>query len=174
VILGLFLIVLTLAFLVYQRLSPQGWFSDLSNDLKSIDPGESAQYTDLDGNPLDLKDFKGKPLVINAWATWSPFSQNELALFGRLKEEYGDQINILAVNRMEQIPVIRAYIGEFGVSDGIVLIADPSDNFFKAIGGYAMPETVFYDKDGTIVFHKRGSLSEDEIVQYTEAIAGTE
>ena len=40
----------------------------------------------------------------------------------------------------------------------VEIILDGNDHFFKTIGGYAMPETILFDRIGNIVFHKRGSL----------------
>jgi thiol-disulfide isomerase/thioredoxin len=163
-------ILLILGLVTYARLSPGGFLADLKNDLKTIEPEAGASYTDLDGNEVSLLQFKGEPLIINAWATWIPFSQTELPMLSRAKEKYGDQIAILAINRMEERPVIRSFVSTFGVGDGLVLLVDPTDNFYKAIGGYAMPETIFYHRDGTIAFHKRGVLTEDELNLYIEEI----
>lgn len=158
------------AFITYERLSPGGMFAELQNDLKAIEPPPDAAYTDLEGNPLSLERFKGKPLIINSWATWMPFSAQELSLLERIKSEYGDRIDILAINRMEDRPVLHAYRAQYGLSGNVIMVSDPTDNFYVAVGGYAMPETVFYRSDGTILFHKRGVLTEDELRSAIDAL----
>jgi hypothetical protein len=52
----------------------------------------------------------------------------------------------------------------------VQLIVDKDDQYYKAIGGYTMPETVFYNKKGDIVLHKRGVISETEIRMVVEDI----
>ncbi len=164
-------VIVVLGFLTYSFISPYGMFSDLQNDLKTIEPEEGAEYTDLDGNPVDLATFKGKPLVINAWATWIPFSQTELPLLIQAKETYGDKITILAINRMEETIRIRSFLETFAIpSDRILFLNDPTDYFYRATGGYAMPETIFYRADGTIEMHKRGVLTQEELTATIDAL----
>lgn len=169
-ILILLVVLAVSAFLVYSFVSPRGLFSGLSNDLKNIEPSEEFSYTDIDGNKVDLTQFKGKPLIINAWASWMPFSRNELTMLAKVKESRGDTLNVIAMNRMEAAGVIRAYKDGFNLPNSFVYLLDPSDNFYKSIGGYAMPETMFYDRDGVLIHHKRGVLTESELNQYTDAI----
>lgn len=145
-------------------------FSGLQNDLKIIEPPETLPYTDLNGNVISLEDFKGKPLIVNSWASWSPFSKDELMLLNELKRQYGDSLTILAINRMEDSTFAKSYLSTYGIAEDVVFIADQSDNFFKATEGYAMPETIFYRADGTIAMHKRGVLTKEELTSYTENI----
>jgi len=51
------------------------------------------------------------------------------------------------------------------VSDKLIFLLDPKDTFYKSIGGFAMPETLFVNSDGTINFHKRGPMRAEEIRQ---------
>lgn len=169
-ILILFLVVVVLGVVTYSFTAPQGIFSGLSNDLKVIENKEGTTYTDLDGTPVSLLDYKGTPLIINAWASWIPFSQEELKLLAKIKNTYGDSIVVLAINRKEDIPTIKAYLDFIGKQEGIIFLNDPSDNFYKAVQGYAMPETVFYNADGVIVSHKRGVLTEAELDSFASVL----
>ncbi len=151
--------------------SPLSPFSGLHNDLKTVEPSLEHSYTDLDGNPVKFSDFAGEPLIINSWATWMPFSKDELLALSTLKESKGDVLTILAINRMEDKAVIRAYLATFGIdSTKIIFLVDPADTFYKGVGGYAMPETVFYAKDGVITTHTRGVLAPEELIQSAEAL----
>lgn len=156
-----------LGYFTYERISPQGRFADLQNDLKEIQPDQPF-YTDLNGNVVDLITFKGKPLIINSWATWMPFSKDELLLLASLKEKYGETVQIIAINRMEPIERIQSYKNSFSLPDNILFLADPLDHFYKAVGGYAMPETIYYASDGTIVRHTRGTLNKDELTSFMD------
>lgn len=157
-------------FLTYSFISPHGIFSGLSNDLKGIETREGFSYTDLNGNIVDLEAFKGKPLIINSWATWIPFSSTELPLLIRAQNDHKNELNILAINRMEQIGVIQSFLGTFAIPNDIVFLSDPTDNFYKAVGGYAMPETVFYNSEGVLIAHKRGVLTEAELNEYITSV----
>jgi thiol-disulfide isomerase/thioredoxin len=169
-ILILVLVLCALAFVTYERLSPKGFFAGLQNDLKTIEPNSASAYTDLGGNPIDLKDFKGKPLIINAWASWIPFSQTELPLLGKIAEKYKDKVTLLAINRMESVGVIQSYLSIYPIPQTVRVVVDPADTFYKAVDGYAMPETVFYNSNGVLVAHKRGVLTEEELEGYIQSI----
>ncbi|HEU4677552.1 MAG TPA: TlpA disulfide reductase family protein [Candidatus Paceibacterota bacterium] len=163
--------VAVLGFLTYSFVAPSGMFSGLQNDLKALDEGDGGTYTDLDGNPVPLSRFKGKPLIVNLWASWMPFSKDELSLMSALASERGESVAVVAVNRMEDPATVRSYLATFGLGQGITVLLDPADSFYKKVGGYAMPETLFYAKDGTLVEHKRGVLTEAELKAYVDSVA---
>ncbi len=163
-------IVGVLAYITYSFVSPNGRFGDAHNDLKMIEPESHASYTDLLGNIVSIRDFKGKPLIVNSWASWMPFSQSELVLLGDILKAYNGKISVLAINRMEQKGTIQGYLATYAIPSEIQILIDPTDHFYKTIGGYAMPETIFYNKEGEITFHKRGVLTEDELRTHVEAL----
>ena len=163
--------VLISAAILFAFRSPLSPYSGLHNDLKTIEPPVELSYTDLDGNPVKFSDFRGEPLIINSWATWMPFSKEELQALMKLKESKGDQLTVLAINRMEDRAVIRGYLATYGIDTAkILFLVDPGDTFYKGVGGYAMPETVFYARDGAIMTHTRGVLVEAELVRSAEAL----
>ncbi len=159
----LFIVIACMAVGVFLRFAPMSPFSGLHGDLKAIEPDPMLAYTDLEGNTVTLEDFKGKPLLINSWATWMPFSKDELVFMNTLQREYGEALTVLAINRMEDREVIKAYIATYGIGRDALFLVDPGDTFYKAVSGYAMPETILYDADGAIVLHVRGVLQENEI-----------
>ncbi|MCR4286072.1 MAG: TlpA family protein disulfide reductase [Candidatus Kaiserbacteria bacterium] len=163
-------IVLLFAVGTFLLVSPYSPFTGLQNDLKSIEPSLESSYLDLDGNPVFLSSMKGKSLIVNSWASWMPFSKDELVLLNELKVKYGDSIQILAINRMEDRELVKSYLDIYSIEKNITFLIDPTDNFYRAIGGYAMPETVFYTSDGTLSTHKRGVLTAEELETYTKNI----
>lgn len=129
----------------------------------TINQGE-ASYTDLAGNPISLTDFVGKIIVVNVWASWSPFSANDLQnLVDIAKEVNEEEIEILAINRAEPATTAERYLSTIGVLDNVTLVLDPGDKYYKSIGGYAMPETVIYDKEGNVFSHRRGVIKKEEV-----------
>lgn len=119
--------------------------------------------SDYDGKAINLSDFRGKPLLINAWASWCPFCKKELPDFAALQEEFRDRIVVVVVDRGEALETAKKYSDELGVTGKIILLLDPDDAFYKAINGFSMPETLFVDSDGFIRFHKRGPMELEEM-----------
>lgn len=115
------------------------------------------------GEETRLLNFLGTPLVINSWAVWCPFCKEELADFAEAQKEFGDAITIIAVNRAETIAKTEEFTDSIGITDDLVFLFDPSDSFYRAIGGFSMPETIFVDKNGIIKDNKRGPMKKEEI-----------
>lgn len=131
----------------------------------------NAQFTDLDGNPITLSSFDEEVLVVNAWASWCPFCVDELPDFEQLGAEYAsDSVRIIAINRAESANTARAFVSHVGDPEHVTFLLDPEDTFYDAIGGFAMPETVFYDKTGSIVAHARGFMGIDDMRERVEAV----
>ena len=64
---------------------------------------ESAQPRMLDGQPVSVEQFRGKPLVLNFWATWCPPCRAELPELERIYKDYKDRgIQVLAVARQRR------------------------------------------------------------------------
>ena len=131
---------------------------------------EKALYTDLSGNPFSFDQFSGQVLVVNSWATWCPFCVNELPDFAELATLYKDQgVTVVAINRSEDQVKAKAFVRSLRAVDGIEFVLDPTDFFYRSIGGFTMPETVFYDRAGNVVVHKQGFMTLAEMQQHLEA-----
>lgn len=136
---------------------------DDSLQSKQSDVVPTLTLSDFQGRQVKLTQFVGKPLVINSWASWCPFCRTELPDFVSIQKELGDKVIIIAINRAETPDQAKGYIDTSGLTDSLVFLLDPRDEFYKAIGGIAMPETVFINKEGKIVDHKIGVMDKDEI-----------
>lgn len=135
-------------------------------------PMPDLTFIDYQGQEVSLSSFSGKPLIVNAWASWCPFCVDELPDFVSLQEEFsakggsapgGKDLVIIAVNRAESPTTAKNYTDSAGLTDKLTFLLDPSDAFYQAIGGFSMPETVFVNKNGKIVFHKRGPMPLEEM-----------
>ncbi|MCD5381719.1 MAG: TlpA family protein disulfide reductase [Candidatus Pacebacteria bacterium] len=133
------------------------------SDLGAVLQQPAAAYTDLHGNPVSLSTYTGTPLVVNAWATWSPFSKAELAHLITLAEEFKDAVTIVAINRKESTNVARTYMQQYADTGALVVLLDMHDTFYTSIDGFAMPETVFYNSAGEKVTHTRGHMNLKEM-----------
>jgi len=149
-----------------------GGFFLFSNgkDGSQFDKAPDFTLKDYDGNEVSLSDSNGKIRVVNSWAVWCPFCVDELPDFGRLQEEFGDQIVIIAIDRAESRDKTKKFTDELGITDMFILLIDPKDSFYKSIGGFSMPETLFVDEEGNIRIHKRGPMTFEEMKEKVESI----
>jgi cytochrome c biogenesis protein CcmG, thiol:disulfide interchange protein DsbE len=137
-----------------------------------FDKAPNFTLEDIDGNTVSLSDFAGKTVVVNSWATWCPFCVDEIPDFVSLQKEFGDEIVVIAIDRQESLEKSKAFTDDLGATDGMLYLLDPKDSFYKSIGGFSMPETIFVDEDQNIIIHKRGPMELPEMIAKTNQTLG--
>ncbi len=118
---------------------------------------------DYSGNDVRLSQFKREILVVHSWATWCTYCADELKNLATLKTKYGDRIQILAPNRAESATIAKPFSDELDLGDSVEFLIDADDAFYKSIGGYAMPETLFINDRGEVFYHQRGPMNIAEV-----------
>ena len=76
-------------------------------------PEPPTSIIDADGKSLTLAAFKGRPILVNLWATWCAPCRKEMPSLAKLKAAYGDKLTIIPVS-MDKAPdreKARAFIG---------------------------------------------------------------
>ena len=127
--------------------------------------------TDADGNNVKLSDFKGKPVVLNFWATWCYYCKVEMPDFNEAYKEYPD-VQFLMVNatgtRGETVESAKAFIEQEKYEFPIFF--DTQHDALRTYGVSSYPQTIFIDKDGNIVSRRVGMLTKDVLEQNIEMI----
>ena len=74
----------------------QSGVGEVSLPLGTVAPGAALQ--DLEGNPVELADYvRGKPAIIEFWATWCELCERLQPQLDRIQAQHGERINIVAV-----------------------------------------------------------------------------
>ncbi len=118
---------------------------------------------DYAGNDVELADFRREILIVYAWASWCPYCGKELEYLSELKGRYGDELSIVAVNRAEPLVEAKDFTDKLQGMEKLVLLLDSGDALYKQIDGYAMPETIFINSSGDIIYHQRGPIKPEEV-----------
>lgn len=152
----------------YQNIYPNNTIQ--TESLVKFDKAPNFNLQDYNGKTVTFADFVGKPIVINSWAAWCSFCKRELSDFAAVQKEFGDKVVIIAIDRAETRETAKRYSDELGVTDNLVFLLDPRDSFYQSIGGFSMPETIFVDKNGNIIEHKRGIMDMQEMREKVQKI----
>jgi thiol-disulfide isomerase/thioredoxin len=125
------------------------------------------ELTGMSDQPISLGQFKGKPLVLNFWATWCPPCRREMPLLEKSYLLYQvEGINIVTINVGEDGQTIRNYLNANNLSLPVLKSGVHNTNLvFDYFGGKVMPTTLFIDREGNVQRSKVGELSEATLRQ---------
>lgn len=127
---------------------------------------------DANGNSVRLSDFRGKPVVLNFWASWCYYCKQEMPEFNQVYGEEKDSIQFLFVDwtdgRQETQEKGEAFLKENGYS--FPAYFDLDQNAVSAYGLTGIPATVFIRADGTVAGGQAGAIDEDTLKKGIELI----
>lgn len=155
-----------LFFLVFKdgKIEVETMNGDLKTGTSIGDIAPDFTLEDLGGNKVSLSDFRdSKPVFINFWAAWCPFCVDELPLMADVQREHGDSYATLAVNRGESLNTAIKFTDGLNITDSMVFLLNEKDDIYRRYGGFAMPYSLFLDKDGVIVDIKHGPLTREDL-----------
>ena len=121
-------------------------------------------FIDYSGKEVRLSQVRAAHVIVFMWASWCPYCTQEIQNLSELKKHYGNTLDVIAVNRGESRVDAKAFTDKLNVDPSLQFLLDPTDALFKSVGGYAMPETLFIDSGGQIVFHQRGPFQNSELI----------
>ncbi len=120
--------------------------------------------TNLDGKKVSLSDYKGRPVLVNFWATWCAPCKLEMPWFEEFRKQYASQgFEILGITDDADAgkDVISKAVHKAGVSYPILL---GDDKIAKTYGATDyLPMSFYVDRNGVIVEETAGLGSKDEI-----------
>jgi len=122
---------------------------------------------DSQKKPSSFKVYKGKPIVLNFWATWCPGCRAELPEIKALKDKFKDDVHFISVTN-ESYEVIKAS-GEYDVHADFIFYTQ----FFSPQFDFsAYPTTFIIDSDFNIVQKIEGAskLDSDENIKFLKSL----
>lgn len=126
----------------------------LASAQRPLPPGIVLQS--LDGGTSALDERRGKPFVVNLWATWCPPCQREMPML--VEEAARSAVPVLLVNQGEGAARVRAWLRDQGLTAAHVLL-DRDQRAGIAIGLTGLPVTLFIDSKGVIRSTHVGEIS---------------
>ena len=98
---------------------------------------------------VEFSDFKGKPVVLNFWASWCAPCRREMPFFENTWKEYQDKgVVFIGIDTMDEEGVAKNFVKAFDIT--YMILHDPSGEVSNAYGVVALPATFFIDKEGKI------------------------
>lgn len=126
-------------------------------------PRPHVVLTRLDGSQVPLDAFAGRPMVVNLWASWCPPCRREMPTLRDAQARHPEVVFVFA-NQGESAEEVRRYLGEQRLVLENVLL-DPKRDLGLRTGSVALPTTLFFDRDGRLVWRRMGEVSAGTVEQ---------
>jgi cytochrome oxidase Cu insertion factor (SCO1/SenC/PrrC family) len=125
--------------------------------------------TGTDGVKVSLADLRGRPVVINFWATYCAPCRVEMPM---LQSKVGAQaaVRLVLINEGDSAQAARSFLSSAGIHQPALLDSDLKIG--RAYGAVALPITVFVRADGSIVARQIGQISERVLVAELSNLSG--
>lgn len=124
------------------------------------------------GTDVRLAGLRGRPHVVNLWASWCAPCREELPVLQAAHTSLGDAVGFLGVDYSDPDPAAALALAD---RSGVTypLVADPDEDVRKALGVIGLPQTVFVDADGRVVATERTAYdSEQDLLAAVEEHLG--
>ena len=116
---------------------------------------------DLGGGSVLLSSLRGKPVVLNIWATWCHPCIDELHVFTRLQASYGDAVQIVTISKDATAGIARRYLSAHGIP--LPVADDPNDTIEKRLDLTVLQVTIVLDPSGVVRYVSIGELDWNEM-----------
>ncbi len=128
-------------------------------------PAPELQLHSLDGEPVNLADYRGQVVLVNMWATWCPPCKQEMPDLQAYYQAHQEQgFVIIGINDGETADVVRPFVAEYGLTFPVWL--DERGLSEKAFRTINLPSSYVIDRQGTVRFAWKGAISYDVLESY--------
>ena len=135
----------------------------------------SASLTGLDGQPVAMERFRGRPLIVNFWARWCGPCRDEIPELVKLRAEQGaDGIEVIgvAIEENDKLEAVKDFAKAYDMRYPVVIAAKDGIPLMKALGNpqAGMPFTVYIGRDGKAVGSKLGLVRRADLEAAAQAL----
>jgi thiol-disulfide isomerase/thioredoxin len=155
--------------------SPNTAEEDAAADAKASGKSAPLNFTLKDMNGVDVKlaSFKGKPIVMNFWATWCGPCRAEIPSLVELQKQYaeaGKDVVILGISVDDPVDKLKPYAAQMKMNYP-VLVGNGREDVQDAFGPlWGIPVTVFVGRDGNIALKHSGIATKEQFEQEIKAL----
>lgn len=125
-------------------------------------PGQSlreATLHSLTGKDKRFSDYRGKPLIINVWASWCGPCRAEMGSLNRLAQRYRKQFTVIGISTDDDAQAARDFIAQQKLSFANYI--DSNVYLENMLGADTMPLTILVDAEGRVLEKARGAYEWD-------------
>jgi peroxiredoxin len=124
-----------------------------------------VELTDLQGNPVSIKDYRGRVILVNNWATWCPPCKTEMPeLEAYFTAHALEGFIVLAIESGEPVDQVASFVQEYGMTFPVWL--DPQEITLGIFQNWNLPSSYVIDRNGIVCFAWTGAINKATLEQY--------
>ena len=125
---------------------------------------EDFRLTDLAGKEQSLRQYRGKIVLLNFWATWcKPCTTEMPAMQASFDKLHDKGFVVVAVNELEDDVKVREHIKQYGHTFPVLM--DRDNKVANQFGVFGLPVSVFIDQDGRVQEYLKGGLLTEQKIE---------
>jgi thiol-disulfide isomerase/thioredoxin len=119
------------------------------------------RFADGEGHALSLSDLRGRPIVLNLWATWCVPCRQEMPALDRLQAAVDKSLLVLPLSVDRQgVAIVKQFYQELGLK-ALGIYVDQSGKASSELHAVGLPTTLLIDRDGREIGRKVGPAKWD-------------
>ena len=155
----LIVVAIVVAFAVYKvgwRSSGPSKVGRPSSLVHSVAPDFSLR--DLNNQPLDLANYRGKVVLLDFWATWCTPCRGEIPHFVELQDKYREQgLQVIGISMDDDAKPVREFYQQFKMNYPVAL---GNEKVAEAYGGVlGLPVAFLIGRDGRVAVKHLGEVA---------------
>jgi len=137
----------------------------LTPALRVGDRAPDFALADLDGEPVRLADYAGRPVLVNFWASWClPACAEEFPVLAEALEAHADTgLAVIGIVYRDRSEAARAFGNQLGATWPLAM--DPGERVARAYGVFGPPESWLVGPDGIVVSRHIGPFTAEELAE---------
>ncbi len=120
------------------------------------------ELQDFNGQSVKLSALRGKPVLLNFWASWCPPCRKEMPDLQEFFTQYGEKIHVIGINWNDHPTIVQEFLDQYGITYTNLL--DTNGKIFVLYELTGLPTSFFIDEDGIIRGKWLGSMSVADMI----------
>lgn len=144
---------------------------DMSTNDEALQAFWDLQLMQPDGRQMALSSLRGKPVLVNFWATWCPPCVREMPLLNQFAQSQAARgmhaVQVLGI-AVDQAANVNRWIARQPLAFPVVLAGAGGVSMTRTLGNISggLPFTILFDAQGQVQQRKIGELSEQDLAQW--------
>lgn len=120
--------------------------------------GQVVGFEDGNGKTVFLHDFKGRPVLINLWASWCEPCVKEMPSLARLQQDYANKgLAVVALSEDDAMDGVKAFYAQYHLA-ALAPYFDKGHGVYAALQPRGLPTTLLISRDGVMVQRIEGPV----------------